>query len=132
MAKQPCPNGTTIVFACSGGANVGQVANQAAVDLHREGIGSMLCLARVSNCNEDMPAESRDAERIVGIDGCSAACARKTLEQAGLPPTDHVVVTDLGLEKKIHDGILDTKIVTRVKNAVKARLESIAGGPFCS
>jgi uncharacterized metal-binding protein len=35
----------------------------------------------------------------VALDGCAEDCARGTLELAGLRPTDHLRVTDRGLEK---------------------------------
>ena len=42
-----CSNHNTMILACSGGSNVGQLANQAAIDLTREGIGKMFCLAGI-------------------------------------------------------------------------------------
>jgi uncharacterized metal-binding protein len=132
MAHEQCPDVSTILCACAGDSNAGQAANQAAIDLHIEGIGRILCREAVAQRNEDMLSSGRRAERIVGIDGCAAACTKKTLEQAGLPVTDHVVVTDLGIRKRPHNDILDTRCITRIKNAVKARLESIPDGPFCS
>ena len=130
MANEYCSLTQTVVFTCSGAANVGQIANQAAVDLQQEGIAKMLCLSAVGSHNQEMIALGRSADRIVGIDGCGASCTKKTLEHAEITITDHVMVTDLSLAKKPHNGMLDAGAVTRVKNAVKARLESIAGGPF--
>ena len=120
----------TVVFTCSGAANVGQIANQAAVDLQQEGIAKMLCLAGIGSHNEDMIALGKHADRVVGIDGCPVACTKKALEHAGVFMTDHVIVSGLGVKKELHDGILDNDAVTRVKNAVKGRLETVAGGPF--
>jgi uncharacterized metal-binding protein len=36
---------------------------------------------------------------LVAIDGCSVACAKKTLEHAGFNIDEYVQVTDLGIEK---------------------------------
>jgi uncharacterized metal-binding protein len=36
-----------MILACSGGSNVGQLSNQAAVDLIREGFSKMFCLAGI-------------------------------------------------------------------------------------
>jgi uncharacterized metal-binding protein len=48
MAEECCgPGGTVMILACSGGSNVGQLANQAAVELTQEGFGKMFCLAGV-------------------------------------------------------------------------------------
>jgi len=120
----------TVVFTCSGAANVGQIANQAAVDLQQEGITTMLCLSAIGSHNEDMIALGLSADRVVGIDGCSVACTKNALEHAEVPMTDHVVVTNLSLTKKPHDGMLDTRAVTRVKNSVKGRLNEVAGGQY--
>jgi len=38
------PNASTMILACAGGSNVGQLSNQAAVDLTREGFGKVFCL----------------------------------------------------------------------------------------
>ncbi len=118
--------------ACSGTSNTGLAAHRAAVDLQQEGLGRLLCCTAVANCDEAMLRAGKNAERVVGIDGCSAACAKKSLEQAGISVTDYVVATNLGLKKEPLEGSPDTKSVARIKNAVKARLATIAGGPFCS
>jgi uncharacterized metal-binding protein len=45
MAEECCAtNGNIMILACSGGSNVGQLSNQAAVDLTQEGFGKMFCL----------------------------------------------------------------------------------------
>ena len=42
MAEECCvPAGDIMLFACSGGSNVGQLANQAAVELTQEAFGKM-------------------------------------------------------------------------------------------
>jgi uncharacterized metal-binding protein len=128
MENSRCSGPQTVLFTCSGAANVGQIANQAAMELQTEGTGSMLCLAAVAGCDEKIIKCGKNAERVVGIDGCSSVCTKKTLEQAGISLTDHITVTDLCLEKKPCEGMPDANAVTRVKNAVKARLESVAGG----
>ena len=48
MAEECCvPSGNVMILACSGGSNVGQLANQAAVELTQEGFGKMYCLAGI-------------------------------------------------------------------------------------
>ncbi len=122
MANECCSGKTTVLFTCSGAANVGQIANQAAVDLQQEGIAKMLCLAGIGSHNSGMIASGRGADRVIGIDGCPVACTKKALEHAEVPMTDYVVVTELGFKKQPHDGVLDTDAVARVKDAVKRRL----------
>lgn len=131
MANECCSGTTTVLFTCSGAANVGQVANQAAVDLQQEGIAKMLCLAGIGSHNAGMIASGRGSDRVIGIDGCPVACTKKALEHAELPMTDYVVVTGLGFTKQPHDGVVDADAVARVKDAVKRRLVADAScGPF--
>ncbi len=132
MADCCCSDKNIVFFTCSGAANVGQVANQAAVDLQQEHVGHMLCLAGIGCHNETMIAHGTSADRVVGIDGCPTGCTKKTLDHSGVPMTDYVVVTELGFKKKPHDGSIDTEAVARVKDAVRRRLAADADsvGPF--
>ena len=122
MANECCSGKTTVLFTCSGAANVGQVANQAAVDLQQEGIAKMLCLAGIGSHNSGMIASGKGADRVVGIDGCPVACTKKALEHAEVPMAEYVVVTELGFKKQPHDGVLDLKAVEKVKTEVKKQL----------
>jgi len=36
-----------MILSCSGGSNVGQLSNEAAVELPQEGFGKMFCLAAI-------------------------------------------------------------------------------------
>ncbi len=89
----------TLVFACSGGSNVGQIANQAAVELTKERQGKLFCLAGIGGHVSGIVEATKAAKRLVAIDGCPVKCALKTLEQSGFNPDVQVVVTDLGIEK---------------------------------
>ncbi len=45
MPEECCtPGGNIMILACSGGSNVGQLSNQAAIELTQEGFGKMFCL----------------------------------------------------------------------------------------
>jgi len=122
MTNECCSRKSIVIFTCSGAANVGQVANQAAVDLQQEGVGKMLCLAGIGSHNSGMIASGRGADLVVGIDGCPVACTKKALEHAEVPMTDYVVVTELGFQKKPHNGIIDQDAVTMVKDEIRKRL----------
>ena len=48
MSETCCDGGSNVmILACSGGSNVGQLSNEAAVELTREGFGKMFCLAGI-------------------------------------------------------------------------------------
>lgn len=71
-----CEAAPVLIFPCSGGSNVGQIANQAAVELTKEGVGKLFCLAGIGG-HIDSFIESSKGNRIVAIDGCPVACAKK-------------------------------------------------------
>ncbi len=89
----------TLIFACSGGSNAGQIANQAAVELTKDGQGKLFCLAGIGGHVSGIVESTKAAKRLVAIDGCPVKCAQKTLEHSGFKPDVLVVVTDLGIEK---------------------------------
>ena len=48
MSQDCCqPKVTRMILVCSGGSNVGQLANQAGIELTQEGFGKLSCLAGV-------------------------------------------------------------------------------------
>jgi uncharacterized metal-binding protein len=94
-----CSGGDTLIFACSGAADVGAISDRAARQMTRDGIGKMFCLAGVGGRVEGIVQKAKAASRIVTIDGCSLDCTKKCLELAGVRDFQYVRVTDLGLEK---------------------------------
>ena len=84
---------------CSGGSNCGQITNQVAITLDEEGVGHIYCLAGVAAHIDGMVESARGAKRLVALDGCQVACAKKTIEHAGLKVTDWVCVTEEGIAK---------------------------------
>jgi len=87
------------ILPCSGGSNCGQIANQVAVKLTEEGAGNIYCLAGIGAHIEGMVESARSAKRIVALDGCPVACAKKAVEHAGLTVTDWICVTEEGIDK---------------------------------
>lgn len=94
-----CNAAPEFVFACSGAADVGEVADQAARTLNREGRIHMFCLSGIGGDVSGIVESTKAAQRIVAVDGCPLHCARKTLEQAGITDVIHVRLDDLGLKK---------------------------------
>ena len=96
-----CENsGPSVLFyACSGGANVAEVADLAARKLASEGCGGMFCLAGLGADIDGMVQTARDADLNVVIDGCPMDCAKKIFDRHGLTNYKQVKVTDLGIEK---------------------------------
>lgn len=94
-----CNSGAKLIFACSGAADVGAVADQAARKLTREGKGKMFCLAGVGGRIEGIMKTTAAAEAILAIDGCPLNCVKACLEQGGFTNFKHLQLADLGLAK---------------------------------
>ena len=94
-----CSSGPTLIFACSGAADVGEVSDLAARKLNKDGVGNMFCLAGVGGRVGGITDKTKAASRILAIDGCQLDCARLTLEEAGIKNFSHLRITDLGMEK---------------------------------
>jgi uncharacterized metal-binding protein len=102
MAEQTtsvCAGGPKLIFACSGAADVGAVADQAARKLSKDGAGKMYCLAGVGGRVPGIMDTTRSAARILAIDGCPLNCVKQTLLHAGFQSFEHVQLADLGMEK---------------------------------
>ncbi len=94
-----CQGAPTLIFACSGAADVGALADAAARALTRQGKGRMYCLAGIGGRVSGIVATTQAADKILVIDGCPLECARKTLEEAGFSSMVHVQLQDLGFRK---------------------------------
>lgn len=132
MAENCCaPNSNVMILACSGGSNVGQLSNQAAVELTQEGFGKMFCLAGIGGQLSGFVQSAKDVPGMVVINGCDLGCAKKTLESAQVPLRGHVILTDLGIEKNkvlnLKRGEID-QVKSAVRQAVCHETESIAVG----
>ncbi|MCJ7580544.1 MAG: putative zinc-binding protein, partial [Candidatus Aminicenantes bacterium] len=94
-----CNAAPTLIFACSGAADVGAIADQAARKLTADGAGKMYCLAGIGGHVPGIIKTTEEAEKILAIDGCPLDCTKLSLEQAGFTEFEHIKVTNLGLEK---------------------------------
>ena len=94
-----CNGGETLIFACSGAADVGAVSDQAARKMTREGLGKMFCLAGIGGQVDGILKKTQAAAQLLAIDGCTLDCTKKCLEQAGFADFKHLRITDLGMEK---------------------------------
>jgi uncharacterized metal-binding protein len=119
--KCTCEAGEVLIFPCSGGSNCGQIANQAAVHLTENGIGIIYCLAGIGAHDTVIVDTTKAARRVVAIDGCSTACAKRTIEQAGITVTDWVCVTEEGVSKN-HEFKLNPKEIDLIIRCAKQSL----------
>ena len=116
-----CEASEVLIFPCSGGSNCGQITNEAAVQLTEEGVGTIYCLAGIGAHDSVMIKTAKAAKRVVAIDGCSIACAKRTLEHVGVTVTDYLDVTEEEIEKS-HDFKLSLEDISSITAKVKERL----------
>ena len=120
MENKCCAANTEImILACSGGSNVGQLSNQAAVELTQEGFGKMYCLAGIGGQLKGFVQSAKDVPMIAAIDGCSVGCTKAILKNADIANHNYIVLTDLGIEKNKNFTLSDED-VRKVKDAVRA------------
>lgn len=131
MSEECCtPNGNVMILSCSGGSNVGQLSNRAAVELTQEGFGKMFCLAGVGGHLSGFVQSAKDVPAMVAIDGCPVGCARAILEQAQVPLKHYVLITELGIEKN-KDFNLKDEDIHKVKDAVRRTYINATVPPIC-
>lgn len=118
-----------MLLACSGASNVGQLTNQACVELTQEGFGKMFCLAGVGGKLASFIQAVREAPELVVLDGCEKGCARAIMQEAGLPLRGYVVLTQQGIVKN-KDLTPQRREVEQVKDLVRrTRSPLLMAGP---
>ena len=112
-----CCAAPTLIFACSGAADVGAIADRAARKLTAGGAGNMYCLAGIGGRVPGIIKTTQEAEKILAIDGCPLDCTKLSLEEAGFTEFEHMKVNDLGLEKG-KSPATDENIATVIQTAL--------------
>ena len=115
----------SLIYACSGCSDAGELADQIARRLSRSGIGEMSCLAGIGGRVKSIVSKGEKAKRIFVIDGCPLNCARKTLELAGFSKFDHLGLNEIGLRKG-SCPVTEKNISTGVEAAKEVLLKTAA------
>ena len=105
-----------LLYACSGAADVGQVADLVARRLDDEEWGGMSCLSGIGADLSGFIESAREADNIV-IDGCPVGCGKKMFEKNGLPYSEFVL-TQFGLVKGSSPA--EPEVVERMAEVIKA------------
>ena len=79
-----CSGGVWMIYACSGAADVGEIADRVARKLRDEGFTKMSCLAAIGVDLSGYVQTAKAADTVIAIDGCPTACARKNFERIGI------------------------------------------------
>lgn len=111
-----------LIYACSGVANTGFLADRTARGLMQIGLGKMTCLAAMGAGHSGFVESAKAADENIVIDGCPISCGKRIFEQKGIPFT-HLKTTDFGVEKG-KTQITD-ELVTDVQRQIAGKLLGI-------
>jgi len=109
---------TTVVYACSGCSDAGEIADRVARQLTRDGAARMSCLAGIGGRVKSLVSTAEKAERILVVDGCPLNCAAHTLKLAGFNKFDHLELHKIGIRKG-SCPVTDERIASGVAEAKK-------------
>lgn len=94
-----CSGGPKLIFACSGAADVGAIADRAARKMTSDGVGKMFCTVGIGGRVSGILKTTESADAVLAIDGCPLNCVKNSLELAGFKKIKHLQLAELGLEK---------------------------------
>ena len=81
--KCMCDEAGVLIFPCSGSSDTGELSDRVARKMAKCGQAKMFCLAGIGAHIPGMIESTKAAKKLITIDGCAVACAKKTLEHAG-------------------------------------------------
>jgi len=123
-ASSCCGGGSSknvLLYACSGGANVAEIADRAARALMTEGRGT------IGADIQGMVQTARDADLNLVIDGCPLDCAKKIFDRHGITNYVQVKVTDLDIEKQKGAAVADEQVTSAAEAALAAVAKALMG-----
>ncbi len=89
----------TAIYACSGAADVGELADRVARTLSTNGVGKMSCAVGVGAGVQSLRNTALSAGRVLAIDGCGVGCVAIAMKQAGVAEFVHVELGQAGFPK---------------------------------
>ena len=95
-------NELPLVYSCSGCSNIAQLANQIAIELDRDHIAEMSCIAGVGGGVKSLLKKAKSGRRIISLDGCPLHCVKNCLANHDIESTHHYTLTEYGIRKKYH------------------------------
>ena len=119
-----CQGANILIYSCSGGSDVGEIADRTARKLGKEGFGKTTCLAAVGAHLPKFLESAQAADLNLTIDGCLVACARKNLDHIGVKPRSFIL-TEMGLVKG--QTPLSEKTVEEMAEKIKSGVTAPGG-----
>ncbi len=114
---------TNLIYACSGAANTGLLADQVMRALNRDNVADSTCMAAVGAGLSGFVESARSATRNIVLDGCPVGCGKRIFEERKLP-YERFVMTDFGVEKG--KTAITGDVIQTVAASIAARIASKA------
>ncbi len=95
-------NELPLVYSCSGCSNIAQLANQIAIELDRDRIAEMSCIAGVGGGVKSLVKIAKSGREIISFDGCPLHCVKSCLSKHDIESTYHYTLTEYGIKKEYH------------------------------
>jgi len=112
-----------LVYSCSGCSSAAQLANQVALQLDRQGVAEMSCIAGVGGHVPKLMKIARSGRPIIALDGCPLVCVKSSLARHEIAPTRHYQLQEYGIKKRPHQDF-DPEQATMVLQRVVADLQA--------
>lgn len=122
MSNCLCSPSEILLYPCSGVANVGQIANEAAVKISGEGKAKMLCLAGIAANIPGIVDPTKQAKKIIVVDGCPVACAKKIMENAGFNIDEYILVTEEGIDKTPGKSEYTSEEMNKIRGLIEQKI----------
>lgn len=91
-----------LVYSCSGCSSAAQMANHIALELDRQGVAEMSCIAGVGGDVPSLVKLATSGRPVVAVDGCPLECVRHCLQRHGVTPDLHWQLAEHGVKKRYH------------------------------
>jgi uncharacterized metal-binding protein len=102
MGKHSAYRQLPLVYSCSGCSSAAQLANHIALELDREQVAEMSCIAGVGGGVQSLVDTATSGRPIIALDGCPLHCVRHCLQRHGVVPALHYSLSDFGIRKRYH------------------------------
>ena len=107
------------------------MANYLAIQIDRNEIADMSCIAGVGGGVEKLVKTALSGRKIIVIDGCPLACSKACLSQHGLVPDLHIELSAYGVSKRNHADF-DKRQADELLEMVKGQIEIEICDPYQS
>lgn len=119
-----------LVYSCSGCSSVAQLANRLALELDREQVAEMSCIAGVGGGVPSLVKKAQSGRRIIALDGCALRCVENCLARANVVADRHYLLTDYGMKKNYHADFSEAD-AAHLKQIIIRNMETDAGVAEC-